>query len=412
MQDLQQTKYNRSNITLNLLWQNDMAKPKDKQDYIFPEKQDRIHKQENIEINAFDRITAWAREFNVTIWYDSLDGTVTDEIVKNTIDKINHSMVNLKDVRQLNLVKNHPNVFSKINPVYFQVDLLRVIAAYATLQETKDDAVFIYTDFAVKPIPMLAMMDIETTNNLEQYGFVMARDSDYGHENGFHITSNKKEIMFAIKQAIIDLNICRSYSAEKSLGSGRNSLKQIVYGDYKNMLKLLYALLGKGEIKNLYKKTTLCLTGYDIIQSHFYSGFKPRLKSRVFSSWFPCDSSYNLFTLVSHTQFIQAVKYRSVYIDRNSRVIDSAGNLKIITTNTDGELVDIDGNALFKKELNTDFDKILLNKDGQLQYEDEQLLIDDGKVMIQNREEYPITMEPEDILFIPTKEIGLYKSRC
>jgi hypothetical protein len=115
---------------------------------------------------------------------------------------------------------------------------------------------------------------------------------------------------------------------------------------------------------------------------------------------------------VSHTQFIQAVKYRSVYIDRNSRVIDSAGNLKIITTNTDGELVDIDGNALFKKELNTDFDKILLNKDGQLQYEDEQLLIDDGKVMIQNREEYPITMEPEDILFIPTKEIGLYKSRC
>lgn len=239
--------------TINLMWVK--AKP-DGGRYIFRDK--------DLEANL-NKSVAWASKnplATVVIWYDS--AMVDEKAVANTLDVLdrispknrfpgNVRPIIFKDLRQFPEILDNPSVFSDKTPVYFRVDLMRVIAAYNVLKTAQKRHYFAYADVDVTPMGRDELFDASTQMDLDRYAIVMAAGgiNEGKFENSFQIWSNNKpNLLAAAKAAIIDINIMRAQNileggswASKPAGD-TEPLTQQVYDSYPPMFRFFYNLEG------------------------------------------------------------------------------------------------------------------------------------------------------------------------
>lgn len=249
------------NYTINLMWIN--RKFEQNQKYIHPSKT-----QQELEANLLGFAFQWAAtnpKAIVYIWYDS--AFLTQEAIHNTQDVVDGyahahpgiAPIELKDVCDLPFVQNNIEIFSDKLPVYFRVDLLRLIVSLHLLSQSNQPAYLVYADADVEPIAQEELLDKDTLENLKKYGIVVAEDETwgFGFENGFHILSNQKpNLVYAIQRTLIELNTLRAqnalqgkfkhmYRPEVSPVSG---ITQVVYHSYPLMLLYFFQLEGLGKL--------------------------------------------------------------------------------------------------------------------------------------------------------------------
>jgi len=167
------------------------------------------------------------------------------------------------DIRDLELIKKNAVVFSDALPIYFRVDLLRVIVAYY-LALLNPKRLIGYTDFNVPAHSKEELLDQSTLDKLKLYGLVLAQnkagDFNNPYENGFFIMDpENKEMMQAIKFGLIDINIARGYEfldrgfttkEHKSLGSAlcKSKFPEILWISYRSTFSYYLYLNMAAEI--------------------------------------------------------------------------------------------------------------------------------------------------------------------
>ena len=176
--------------TINVMWINKNLN--ENQKYIYPGSLAIVQKE------FLNPIFKWYQLNSDTIiyvWYDSQ--LTSEDAVNNTqilIDRnfsqnqhfninlsFNESELNklkyniqLKDIRELETVKEHPRIFSEETPIYFRVDLLKVVTAIENI--LKDNKIFIHADLDVTPMSYDQIFDDETINKLQKHGLDSERN--------------------------------------------------------------------------------------------------------------------------------------------------------------------------------------------------------------------------------------------
>ncbi len=192
--------------SINLMWINqelDLA-----QHLIFPAKI-----ASNLKQTTVQTILDWAVKnptSRVNIWFDSQ--FTTKQAIKNTQNLLDQAIVKypkiagikLKDVRKLKIVQQHPEFFTGQIPLYFRVDLMRVIAIAQTLNK-KHDLYFVYSDLDIKPLKTAQIFDGPSIKLLNQHHFVIAQaNNTVGFENGFKIFKYDKNLINGLQVKIIE----------------------------------------------------------------------------------------------------------------------------------------------------------------------------------------------------------------
>lgn len=236
--------------SINLMW------VKNKLDgglYIFPDK--------GIEA-SLAKVVHWAKKNpseKIVVWYDS--AMVDPKAVINTYAVLSRifpeqaKQIIFNDLRVFPEVEKDYGEFSAEIPIYFRVDLLRVIAAYNVIKKALEEGrknYFVYSDIDVTPMSKDEIFDASTMMDLLRYGIVMAHggNNEYQFENSFQIWSaDKPNLLWAAKTAIIELNILR---AERFLGIPKaerkpENLEQMVYNSYDDMFRFFYHMEGWGK---------------------------------------------------------------------------------------------------------------------------------------------------------------------
>jgi len=184
-------------------------------------------------------------------WYDS--ASISIEQLRNTeslfarIRAESHSCNNivLKDIREIPLVHEKPEIFSGKTPVFFRADLLRLMITAEFLDgNLNKDSYFIYSDLDVPPIEEDRLLDSETLRVLDQFGIVLAKMGPT-FENVFHIVSLKYPLLSQAIKTMVSLQIKR---AEIALRENKDIDPEMVYRSYKMMLAYFYHLQGWGSL--------------------------------------------------------------------------------------------------------------------------------------------------------------------
>lgn len=158
---------NAKKYSINFMWINKSLKPE--QEYIYPK---------NDLSNPFlQPIYNWAAKnpkANINIWFDC------ELTTKNAINKTNDLIsttqkIRLRDVRTIPIVKENLEVFSEKTPVYFRVDLLRVIAMLQILTQTNECEYAVYADLDMKSITKKEIFTENTKGLLKYDGIVLAQ---------------------------------------------------------------------------------------------------------------------------------------------------------------------------------------------------------------------------------------------
>lgn len=243
--------------TINLMWINKQLTHD--QPFLYP-----AQNIEELREKFLRPIFNWAR-YNpnacLHIWFDS--AMTTDKALDNTWSSLQEyveqnsicTTIELLDIRELPLVKQHPEIFSDKIPVYFRIDLLRAIAAVHMIS-TKETEYFVYSDLDVEALPEQELFDPETIRMLGKYGIVMAYHQEHGFENNFQIICNKNpRLLAAMSWALIEVNIQRAYNALQGNFYDYTTNKQIslpepiVYASYNSMFDYFYSRCGWGTLR-------------------------------------------------------------------------------------------------------------------------------------------------------------------
>ena len=271
----EQRKNTAPSYTINLMWINKNLQPD--QQYVFPSQ---WRQESNFDTKNLNTVYTWESlnpKTPIHVWYDSkhlptqaianTHALIQDhaEKEKGIINTYEYSFktdtnIELKDVRKLPHVKEHPEVFAEKVPVYLRADLLRMIATVHTL-ESMEHPYFVYADLDVNPLSKTELLDESTLKDIKEYGIVLAPAGEageafFGIENSFHIMSNHKpNLIKAVRRVIIDLNIERTKMILNGTMNNPANIAQMVYFSYAPMSLYFGHLEGKGKIKKLYTDT-------------------------------------------------------------------------------------------------------------------------------------------------------------
>jgi hypothetical protein len=236
------------NYTINLMWINKVKSA------WFATLKDKDHTNQLIK-NA----SAWKKEnpnATINLWHDSVlieNYNEEKKRVKKLIETNSLKNVLLADIRNLSLIKeNNGHIFSDAVPVYFRVDLARVIATCEELENKRTNC-FVYADIDMKAISKANLFDVETMNNLNRYGIVLPRSGNLcKFENGFHMAVNDQNTLLSVKIYLIfaSLKKMNEYLEKPDLLNGNflsNFTSQIIFYSYPAMLYYLYQLKGFGQ---------------------------------------------------------------------------------------------------------------------------------------------------------------------
>lgn len=211
------------NYSINLMWLNktlDETKP-----FI-----DSSQTESDLIDKVLSRGKKWKEnnaDAEVAIWYDS--EFVTSEALKNTqavLDKLKEKEggsynIKLKNIRDIDIVKNNPDVFSDYVPLYFRIDLLKFIICLNEIESNSKQAV-IFTDMDVgegralegqlsERMTKQELFDPETMEKLNAIG-MQAISYEGRIENQFFQFINKPETINAVK-LFINANLSRAVTA-------------------------------------------------------------------------------------------------------------------------------------------------------------------------------------------------------
>jgi hypothetical protein len=243
--------------SINLMWINRSLNLNER--YIYPSSSD-------LELNEkfLTPLYEWAKlnpGATVNIWYDSAlsseAAAVTTAFLINSHNQDNplSAKVVLKDIRSLPQVRDNPEAFSPELPVFFQVDLLRMIAGiYEVTHEKKN---YVYADFDIQAGDKSAIFSAAVNKQLHQYGFHMARKEDTA-ENSFQILScANPHMLAAIQGVLIDLSIERAKYAVQNKDTAQKFQcdtqfgalvpSEMVYDTYSVVMRYFYDLEGYGK---------------------------------------------------------------------------------------------------------------------------------------------------------------------
>lgn len=307
--------------TINLMWVN--RKFKKDQKYIYPA-------QGKLELHKkfLKYIYKWAevnKKSTVYLWFDSLltphkavkkTKKIISEYIKGRGSK-NIAPIILRDVRSLPEVKKHPEVFSDKTPIFYRVDLLRIIAQVYDVSKGVTQN-FVYTDLDIDPLSKKEIFDIETLHKLEKFGIVMTYHPIWlGFENSFSIVGRNKKLLEAMQYAMIDLNVQRGYRALQGKFYKSNHVSKIMPIVKDNV---------RGEINNIpmasnnYSINLICLNPvFRKKQKYIHPGSnKEELEDHFFKQIFEWatanpQSRINLW-FDSKTTTIDAVKNTKLFI--------------------------------------------------------------------------------------------------
>lgn len=256
-----------TDTSINLMWVN--RRLNESQSYIHPSKN-----ETELYNNFLKHIFRWAavsQSSVINVWFDSALTTpqavdATRGLIKAYVGQHEGlTPIRLRDVREIQKVIQHPDVFSDKIPVFFRVDLLRPIVALHLLKE-RECSVFVYADLDMPPISKAELLDTDTMQKLQKYGMIMAHQVDNedaykSYENGFQIISDcKPNMLEAIECTIVELSIARAYKylAGEFLGTGprrsaESTMKGVFiescYGSYSLTFEYFYHLERRGEIR-------------------------------------------------------------------------------------------------------------------------------------------------------------------
>jgi len=214
--------------SINLMWIN--RKLDLNQKYIYPAQDE---KKLNDKFLKYVYMWAYANKDSVVyIWFDSYLNTASAiENTRKFIDDYSSSEmapIVFRDIRDLSEVKKHPKVFSDKTPIFYRVDLLRVIAQIHDVSK-RITSNFVYSDFDIDPLSKEEIFDKNTVNYLKKFGTVMSYDPLWlGYENGFSIVSNNKKLLEAMQYIMVDLNIQRGYKSLQGKFYKQNHILEII----------------------------------------------------------------------------------------------------------------------------------------------------------------------------------------
>jgi hypothetical protein len=228
-----------NNSSINFLWLNKNHNIK---------KQGIFTQQDSAKI--LDVSTKWATlnpESKIYVWFDSLKETTAN--LKNTFDLFkknnlsNKSNVELKDIREIPVVKANKYVFVEDMLFYFKVDLLKLITSLYSMKDLKHDHVVFADIFSFKPADSKKLFQSNILKQLDSVGFL-----NYRFENQFIQMKNSQELIESLAFTI-NLNLYRlettlnALSADQSHKTMQHSAKLIhesIYKDTMNFVSKLY----------------------------------------------------------------------------------------------------------------------------------------------------------------------------
>lgn len=217
--------------SINLMWIN---KTKDaNQKYISSAKD-----EEKLNSQLLSPIIKWAianPTAEINLWYDSAhapDASVrnTEQVMQKQLHEKGIRNVRIRDVLEIPIVKNNPDVFSDQTPLYFRIDLLKpIILVHSIEAEGKDSAIF--SDLEVGDLrPNKDRMgkdelfNSDIMEDLNAGGLMMGMG-----ENQFFQLVKKPSMISAIKHFIVNANLVR---AERALNKAK------VESDYNDLYSM------------------------------------------------------------------------------------------------------------------------------------------------------------------------------
>jgi hypothetical protein len=213
---------------INLLWIN--REKKVDQKYIH-----RADTEEQLVDELFRPAVKWAKsnpEADINIWYDSNNNN--EQALANTqsaLDKIlaTSSLTNIKlrDIREIEFVKVNEFLFDDGMPIYYRIDLLKLITSLSTLQsESKDAVVFSDLDVGDKigiinstRMNKAELFDTDTMSTLEKYGIITSNNGDASPENKFLQFVNSETTATTLRHIINSSALVGSSAANVELYS-------------------------------------------------------------------------------------------------------------------------------------------------------------------------------------------------
>lgn len=241
--------------TINFMWIN-KTKPEENPDvktYVIPhpyKRQLSINNANLVEtIDILGRIQLWAKlnpHNNIAIWYDG--NTVLDNAVANTAQELARLGVENLTLIDINTkLQGYEELFEDWLPIYFRVDILRLVATYVTLKEdlAKDKRTFFaYFDLSIDPITLHDLYAFDDGDGkVSKYGLMVGKTDQATYENSFHVMGNNKPNLVHALSGIINKNIIRAQRLDVS-----HITEQMVWQDYPGLMQLLHALEGTAEI--------------------------------------------------------------------------------------------------------------------------------------------------------------------
>jgi hypothetical protein len=183
------------------------------------------------------------------------------EFVNEQVELANiyyHSIIELDKLKEKNIIEyfglNIDGTLSKNDkiPVYFKVDLVRLIILLQLIKENPQSYA-IYADIDTKPLSEDIIFTEESIKLLNRYGLVLPKGQLAEYENSFHILAGEeltsdKYMRISIEKILVEFNIYKilyNYKVEP----------QDVFGNYKDMFLFYFAIFNDKQIKFNYLKS-------------------------------------------------------------------------------------------------------------------------------------------------------------
>lgn len=195
---------------------------------------------------ALQRWSSGNPNAEVNLWYDST--YTTKEAIKKTADLlIDQNSINnifLKDIRDLPVVKNNPDIFSKHTTLYFQSHFLRLIVCLHSIVNCKmSAAIYAHPGMGLEyETNETQLFNPSCMSLLKESGILLERQSEYKYE--FIQIINAPEIIDAITHTINSFILMAS-----------NALNtQLVNNEDRSNSNFMYYFCKKEFFNDIFKK--------------------------------------------------------------------------------------------------------------------------------------------------------------
>lgn len=231
-----------NNHTINIMWLNQKASSNQ---YVYPDK---------VANQISDYVSNWTREnpgIEITLWYDSQ--TTTPEQVSNTEHAFSNQSgltLRLHDIRRIPIVRENPDIFSSLIPIYFKIDILKMMICLDQIEKDPKVQYAFFSDIDVEAKPLKSLCE-----EYQDAPFAMNK-GDVGTENQFVRINGHDKIMIDTLKHVMNINLLLAkntlnHCQELHSGGTRQynviagGLNQTLYDSMKSWVIPLYLVINR-----------------------------------------------------------------------------------------------------------------------------------------------------------------------